>query len=226
MASLSKRASEPQPASATPAPRRGRPPKVDRATALEVGLRLVRERGVEALTIRSIAEELGVAPATLYGHFPDKDALLTAIAERAWDSLYVEIPTRGRWRARVAGWMIEVRKRLLEAPELPALLQSVPPQPVALLRTTRALAEVLEDAGFDRAAAVERAQGLVWVAVGYYVIEASRSALGVAGQHRQMLASLPEGERAATEAILPVLGAGGGDDAYEALVEALVRGLR
>ena len=45
--------------------------------------------GLEALTIRRLATELGVTPMALYWHFADKDALLHAISERLWDDAAV-----------------------------------------------------------------------------------------------------------------------------------------
>lgn len=223
MSTISKQASESQ--AGTPA-RRGRPPKVDRTAALEAGLRLIRAHGIDALTVRAIAEDVGVAPATLYGHFPDKEALLGAIAEVAWERFYVEVPARGRWRERLVGWMIDVRERLLEAPELLGLLQVVPPQPAALLRTARSLSDVLVEAGFSRKDAVLRAQGLVWTVVGFFVVESGRSTAGVVGKHEDMLDRIPPDEREATEAIIPLLGPGGGDEVYRAIAEAVVRGLK
>lgn len=206
--------------------RRGRPPKVGREAVLEAGLALIRADGLEGLTVRGVAERLGVAPATLYGHFPDKDALLGAIADRAWDRFYVEVPERGRWRERLLGWLLAVRTRLRNAPELPVLLNAIPPQPAALLRTTRALGDLLVQGGFSREEAVRRAQGLVWTVVGFFVIESARARLDVEKQHRGMLARVPEEERDATEAILPLLRERGDDEIYRELAGALVRGLR
>lgn len=223
MVSSPKRAPEGQ---TTSPRRRGRPPKVEREAVLEAGLALIRADGLDGLTVRGVAERLGVAPATLYGHFPDKDALLGAIADRAWDRFYVEVPERGRWRERLLGWMLAVRARLRSAPELPVLLNAVPPQPAALLRTTRALGDLLLHAGFSRDEAVRRAQGLVWTVVGFFVIESARARFDAEKQHRGMLARIPEEERGATEEILPLLRDRGDDEIYRELARALVRGLR
>ncbi len=43
---------------------------------------LVRERGLAGLTIRLIAERVGVTEGALYRHFPSKQAILLALAER------------------------------------------------------------------------------------------------------------------------------------------------
>lgn len=45
-------------------------------------LAIIDEDGLDALTMRKLATRLGVQAASLYSHFPNKDAVLTAIADR------------------------------------------------------------------------------------------------------------------------------------------------
>src|SRR5271155_4853023 len=47
--------------------------------------RLFAEHGVEAVTIRQLAEAIGVSPMTPYRYFKDKDAILAAARARAFD---------------------------------------------------------------------------------------------------------------------------------------------
>ena len=49
---------------------------------LDATARILRSRGIEALTTNSISEVAGVGVATLYGYFPDKIAILVALARR------------------------------------------------------------------------------------------------------------------------------------------------
>lgn len=49
---------------------------------LDVAARIVVERGVDALTTRSVADEAGVPVASLYQYFSDRDAVLLALVER------------------------------------------------------------------------------------------------------------------------------------------------
>ncbi len=48
--------------------------------ALSEGLRLLEQSSVEELSLRAIARNLGVSATALYRHYPDKKALLSAIA--------------------------------------------------------------------------------------------------------------------------------------------------
>lgn len=47
--------------------------------------RLFAEHGTEAVTIRQLAEAIGVSPMTPYRYFKDKDAILAAARARAFD---------------------------------------------------------------------------------------------------------------------------------------------
>lgn len=49
---------------------------------LDVAARIVVERGVDAMTTRSVADEAGVPVASLYQYFSDRDAVLLALVER------------------------------------------------------------------------------------------------------------------------------------------------
>lgn len=47
-------------------------------------MEMADQDGLEAVTIRRLAQELGVTPMALYWHFADKDTLLMAMSERLW----------------------------------------------------------------------------------------------------------------------------------------------
>ncbi|MHB8284393.1 MAG: TetR/AcrR family transcriptional regulator [Caulobacteraceae bacterium] len=51
-----------------------------RAALLEIGLKLLAERTADDLSLREMAREAGVSATAVYRHFPDKDALMSALA--------------------------------------------------------------------------------------------------------------------------------------------------
>lgn len=51
-----------------------------RAAAIETGLALLETRKVNDLGLREVARAIGVSPTALYRHFPDKEALVAALA--------------------------------------------------------------------------------------------------------------------------------------------------
>ena len=63
----------------------GRPkvPLLSHERIIEAALHIVDAEGLDALTTRRLAAELGVKGASLYNHFKDKDEILAAVAEHA-----------------------------------------------------------------------------------------------------------------------------------------------
>lgn len=54
-----------------------------RTALVEEAFTRLRQHGVGAVSLRSVATSVGVSPSAAYHHFPDKDALLVAVGERA-----------------------------------------------------------------------------------------------------------------------------------------------
>jgi AcrR family transcriptional regulator len=54
---------------------------------LDEAVRQVRERGTEQVSLRGIAQIIGVSPSAAYQHFPDKAALLSAVCLAGNDEL-------------------------------------------------------------------------------------------------------------------------------------------
>ncbi|MBX3569699.1 MAG: TetR/AcrR family transcriptional regulator [Rhizobiaceae bacterium] len=67
--------------------RRKRQREEVRAELVAAAQRLVRGGGYEELTIRKLAAEVGYAPMSVYSYFPDKHAILLALANSAFDLL-------------------------------------------------------------------------------------------------------------------------------------------
>jgi AcrR family transcriptional regulator len=58
-----------------------------RRALLEEALRTIQRDGVERLTLRTIAERLGVSRTAIYRHFSDKQALLAAVGREGFRTL-------------------------------------------------------------------------------------------------------------------------------------------
>ncbi|MFC1418118.1 TetR/AcrR family transcriptional regulator [Streptacidiphilus cavernicola] len=59
-------------------------PKLSKDTLVDGALRLLDAEGMEALTIRRLAQSLGFTPMAVYWHVKNKDELLLAVSERLW----------------------------------------------------------------------------------------------------------------------------------------------
>ncbi|MGW2703156.1 TetR/AcrR family transcriptional regulator [Streptomyces sp. NPDC001340] len=89
-----------------PAPRKtpGRPPRISREEIIGTALRILDEEGVDRLTMRRLAAEIGSTPMALYHHVRNKDELLVLLlddyATRTLRRL--ELPAQPRERIIVA----------------------------------------------------------------------------------------------------------------------------
>ena len=59
----------------------GRPPRVSRDVIVKAARRIVDDEGLDRLTMRRLADEVGTTPMALYHHVSDKDALLLLLLE-------------------------------------------------------------------------------------------------------------------------------------------------
>ncbi|HXJ33048.1 MAG TPA: TetR family transcriptional regulator [Candidatus Eisenbacteria bacterium] len=138
-----------------------------RERIVEVGLRLLAERGVEGLNMRALADALGTAPMSLYRHVRSKDDLVTAIVAQVLDRLELEIPERGPWTVRAAAWMHSLRNHLVASPAAVSILLHHGHYAPALLRATNTLLQILRDAGFDGPDAVRASREIMWSTLGF-----------------------------------------------------------
>lgn len=67
---------------------KGRTSKSDlRERIIEAAWAQITREGAPALSLRAIARDLGIAAPSIYNHFADRDALVTALIMEAYDSL-------------------------------------------------------------------------------------------------------------------------------------------
>jgi AcrR family transcriptional regulator len=84
-------------------PRRGRPPIIDRSTVVEGALALIERTGVDKLTMKGLAEELGVTPMAAYRYVENKQALIDLVVGEVLAR--ASTPTQGTWDERLWGLM-------------------------------------------------------------------------------------------------------------------------
>ena len=58
-----------------------------RAALVEAGLRLLQLRAADDLSLREVSREVGVSATSIYRHFPDKQALMSALAHEGVERL-------------------------------------------------------------------------------------------------------------------------------------------
>jgi len=71
------------------------------ADIVDAALALLNEEGLDGVSLRRIAQRLGIKAPSLYWHFRDKSALLAAIIEKIFDEGLDSVPPHQEWQ----GWM-------------------------------------------------------------------------------------------------------------------------
>jgi AcrR family transcriptional regulator len=104
--------------------------------------------GIGSLTIRSLAQELGVKPMSVYHHVANKDQILDGIVDLVFSE--IELPSAGGdWRAEMRRRAISARGVLRRHPWAIGLLESRSTPGPATLRHHDATLGTLRAAGFS-----------------------------------------------------------------------------
>ena len=107
-------------------PTRGPKPALTVARIVEEALKVADAEGLAAMSIRRVADELGVGAMTLYRYVPGKNELIDVML----DTVLGELPRRevdGDWRARLDQIARENRQLYLNHPWLLQVATSRPP---------------------------------------------------------------------------------------------------
>ncbi len=133
-------------------------------------LHLVDEEGIDALTMRRLAAELGVATMSLYGHVPSKDHLLLGVVNLA--AREMALPDAGvpPWEA-LKSITREFRRVALLHPNLVPLIVRQPPTGSEGLRTLEAALDALRRAGLGPAEAAQSYRAMASYAIGFVSLE-------------------------------------------------------
>ena len=124
-------------------------PRLSKRTVTESALKLADADGLDALTIRKLAQHLGVTPMALYWHFRSKEDLLEGVAEQVWDEIDVNVDPDTPWWAQLQGLLESLVKVLRAHSAAAQLLLEHEKRNEAALRATEVTLGVLRTAGFD-----------------------------------------------------------------------------
>lgn len=83
--------------------------------------------GIDALTMRRLADELGVEAMSIYYHLPNKDAILDGLIELAFAEIETEVgDTRpgGAWQPTLRARVLAARRVMLRHPWVPSVMES------------------------------------------------------------------------------------------------------
>jgi AcrR family transcriptional regulator len=128
---------------------------LSRERVLRAAVTIADERGIESLTMRRLAEELGTEAMSLYYHVANKeevlDGIVDVIAREINDVVdRIDLPAEGPdWKKAVRQRILSAREVLLRHPWAPRVFESRTNTSPAVLRYFDALLGLMRDGGFS-----------------------------------------------------------------------------
>jgi AcrR family transcriptional regulator len=120
---------------------------LSRERVLQAAVALADQAGLEAFSMRGLAQELGVVPMALYKHVANKDKLLDGMVDSVFSE--IELPPAGiDWRSAMRRRAISTREALSRHGWAIGMMESRHPGP-ANLRNHNAVMGCLRGAGFS-----------------------------------------------------------------------------
>jgi len=136
--------------------------RLSRSAVVDRALELADREGIEALTIRRLAAELGVTPMALYWHFRSKEELIAGLADRIWGEIRTDVDRSAPWWDQLRVMMESLVEVLRTHASASALLMSSEKLGPSHWEATETTLEILRAAGFDPRQASEIARYALW----------------------------------------------------------------
>lgn len=149
-------------------------------------LTLAAHGGIEAVSIRGVAQQLGIATMSVYRFVQSKDELIDAVVLAVMDRMEIPYNSTDEWRSQIVATMLAWRELLLSHPVVIEILvaRPIPAQSAGLARLTENVLASLEHGGIRDAAAVRAFWQIFSHTFGHVVFETPRRSLTIESQHR------------------------------------------
>ncbi|MEU7046075.1 TetR/AcrR family transcriptional regulator C-terminal domain-containing protein [Streptomyces varsoviensis] len=233
-------ATSPPPSASTSPPAgatRGRPARLDPSRTVETALRLLDESGLDALTMRRLAEAEGARAGALYRYFATKQELLTAMAERMLAGVAADAAASGGagdWGERLAALARAMRTALLARRDGARVYAGTHSTGPNTLGFAEGVTEVLREAGFGDETAARALMAVSAFTLGHTLEEqaalepagADGSEGGAPADPERLSGAVASGPYPHLSAALPTLAEGDFTAHFEFGLRLLVAGLR
>lgn len=206
-------------------PRRSARPSLDRDQIVVAALRIVDAEGVEALSLRRLAETVGVTAMSLYWHVRDKAELLELVGQAVLAEVEIP-PIRGDWRDQLRDVHRALLAGVLRHPNTVDVLIGRARYGAGGLALFERILGSLLAAGFTPEAAFDAYQSLYLFTLGF-MATSSRSPefREVQRQGVMYMLSLPADQFPSIRAVAPVIGRRPLEAQFEMGLDILIAGI-
>lgn len=149
--------------------------RLNRDELVSTALAVADAEGLEAVTIRRLAQQHEVTPMALYRHFPDKEGVLDAIAERLLSDARCPEPDERPWPEQMHDLMTAILDALIPHPNAATLLTPRILGSEAGLNLTERTLALLFEAGMTREDAADTACQVLAALISLVVSEPGRA---------------------------------------------------
>ncbi|MFE3204952.1 TetR/AcrR family transcriptional regulator [Embleya sp. NPDC055664] len=145
--------------------------RITRDTVLDTAMRLVMESGIENLSMRKLAAELGVAVTSIYWHVGNRDVLVDQLVDRVIAEMGAISVDGSTPVERVVSIARSTRRMILERPHLVGLVRERGLESLMMLPARKALVHEMTAAGLRGARAGEAVQAVQYQVAGFVMLE-------------------------------------------------------
>jgi AcrR family transcriptional regulator len=188
-------------------------------------LELLDRDGLEALSMRRLADRLGVGTMTLYGYFGSKDELLDAVVDAAVAERE-PFSFEGTWQEQIRRLMQGSRRNLGRHPGLVKVRADRPVLQPEALRFAETGMTILRRGGFGRVDAARAFRLLFTFVFGYVSFSPDETADVARRESRAAVAALPPDEYPTlSETSEELAGAMAGQETFDFGLDRIIDGL-
>jgi TetR/AcrR family tetracycline transcriptional repressor len=204
---------------------------LSRELIIKEALALLDEHGPGALSMRRLADRLGVAPTALYTHVRGKADLIDGLIDQVYAGLTIQPDPTGDWTQQLTTLSQQIRAHLLTHPAVVPYALQQPGLGPHSLRLGEAIYNVLRPAGFSDQAVVGTVYALVTYILGFVALEIPRAGTDPQTSDefvRRMwafFAALPPGEFPHTVELAAQLARISTDDQFQFAIRTFLAGL-
>jgi TetR/AcrR family transcriptional regulator, tetracycline repressor protein len=173
---------------------------VSREVVVNAAVSAIESGRYESMTMRSLAQDIGVAPMSIYRHVKSRDDLLDEVADRLLERHWRPPTEHDDWRRWTMEAVARFRGILVDYPAvLSVYLRHPVDSPAAMVRMDEMLARFTR-AGFSREAALDAYAALHTYSIGFAAMESSRSEWNLqrretSGSTKRLLATFASSEQ-------------------------------